>query len=176
MKEKISIKYSKYSSPGFTLIELLVVVAIIGILATVVLASLGAARGRARSATAQSEINQMRTTMVAAQINTNLTLGQITGRFGSGDPCSTDIDGSACITQWEFAIDALVIAADPTQSSGSALYRDPWGSPYVLDENEGELGNADCRVNTLLSAGPNRSVDGGGDDIIFIIPANRCTN
>lgn len=173
MKEKKSITYF---SKGFTLIELLVVVAIIGILATVVLASLGSARERARSAKAQSEINQMRTIMVAAQINTNRTLGQITGRFGSGDPCSTDIDSSACITQWEVAIDSLVNAEDPSQSSGSALYRDPWGAPYVLDENEGEGGVNDCRVNTLLSAGPNRTVDGGGDDIILIIPANRCTN
>jgi len=46
---------------GFTLIELLVVIAIIGILASVVLASLGSSRAKARIAAAQGTMRSIQT-------------------------------------------------------------------------------------------------------------------
>lgn len=50
----------KYSQGGFTLIELLVVIAIIGILSSVVLASLSTARNKGADARVQSQLQAMR--------------------------------------------------------------------------------------------------------------------
>lgn len=56
-------KFKSHSNHGFTLIELLVVIAIIGMLSSVVLASLNSARKKARDARRLSDMNQVRTAL-----------------------------------------------------------------------------------------------------------------
>lgn len=56
---------------GFTLIELLVVIAIIGILSSVVLASLNTARGKGADAAAKSNLNNIRAQAEIVYDNTN---------------------------------------------------------------------------------------------------------
>lgn len=68
-------KNAKLKTKGFTLIELLVVIAIIGLLSSIVIASLGTARAKAKDAAIQSQLSSIRAQAEIYYSNNNNTYG-----------------------------------------------------------------------------------------------------
>lgn len=67
----------------------------------------------------------------------------------------------ACIDRWDEILTAL---KNTSAIDLSFMDKDPWGSPYLVDENEGEQVGDYCRRDTLFSAGPDRRHEASGED------------
>ena len=168
----------KNFNKGFTLIELLVVVAIIGVLAAIVLASLNSARLKGQIAKAKMELNQFIKAAVIAQGESGKNLIAITGSGCSecavcrvfGDLRNVPT-GNGCYTNWLNDITTIQNATGGMVSGLINMTRDSWGSPYTMDENEDE-GGPNCNLDSVRSVGPDGTW-GTGDDLIYSIPRLR---
>lgn len=167
------------SSNGFTLIELLMVIAIIGILASIVLVSLREATEKAKIAAAKREMQEIARVMGIAQITEGKRLSDITGSWctkcnGSCNSYTTNLqsipDSDACVVAQQNSMQLLMTAADQVGGDISKISRDPWGAPYLIDENEGEVVGNPCRQDTIQSVGPDglRASSGGSTDDIYL--------
>lgn len=143
-------------SKGFTLIELLVVIAIIGILSSVVLASLNTARQKARDARRISDIKNVQ---LALELYGNDHSGNYPLATTTCDPVNTKFYGLEALVNGNYM---SKIPTDPTAAVGSNCYKYASGSGSTADtyyhigatlENTASVPDNKVSCNSTLSSG-----------------------
>lgn len=131
------------NSRGFTLIELLVVIAIIGILSSVVLASLSSARNKGKDAAVKSALGSIRTQMEIDANGSNYGTAAYVAGAGSNVGCGVGNFNAATIlpikanlvtnlaanTQFSCSVDAAAAA--------SAAPAQKWAVAAILPSSAG---------------------------------------
>ncbi len=180
MKKFFNIKIkNRKNISGFTLIELLVVVAIIGILSSVVLASLNSARAKARDARRIQDIKQIQNALSLYWLDN----GRYPPINGAVAPAPSWINSGD--SSWDTLSTYLrpyikELSKDPIQSSDTAIwastgpsysyYACNYGSDYMLVYR---LENAKGKDNGAYVCGTLYRYGGGASDTNVKTAGNR---
>ncbi|KKR80674.1 MAG: Fimbrial protein pilin [Candidatus Daviesbacteria bacterium GW2011_GWA1_41_61] len=155
------------STAGFTIIELLVVISILAILSTIGFLSYFNTINKTTTTIVKADFVSIYKSIAIARLAKQKTFGQITQNF-----CS---ECASCRASPNVSLDQACID-DLTASwqtiSSDLLPRDPWGNPYLWDENELEGGN--CNRDSLRTVGADH-LYGTADDIVSYVPRYICT-
>lgn len=161
-------------SRGFTLVELLVVMSIIALMSSIMTSAISTARLKAQTGAVRQSMAQFAKAVSVAQGESTKTLYTITGSTCSDCVCRTgaDLRGDAgtCYAGWVNVVTRVQSNSNGIVTNLTNMTRDVWGSPYGVDENQGESGAGSCSsTDGLRSVGPD-GIWGNSDDIIVALP------
>lgn len=157
---------------GFTIVELLIVIVVIAILAAISVVAYTGIQERSRNSKIESDLALLEKAIMAARINageqalisitgSNYTASGCAGRPAGTDLAALDKSTDSCWTSYYAALQSI---SDSASMDVTGLV-DPWGRPYLIDENERE------QTATYGPCGINR------DRIAaYVYPANGAAN
>ena len=134
----------KNAPKAFTLIELLVVIAIIGLLSSVVLASLSGARESARDTRRKADLSQLRTAF-------NLYYNKFGTYIGEGSGCGIDGNGNGWLFSENDTYDYQRKISDCLEDGG-------YVSGSISDPSGQTSGGAPADVHTYMKYGCDKGV------------------
>lgn len=165
---------------AFTLIELLVGIAIIGILATVVIASLNGARDRAKTAAIKSEARQLFSLAMAHYAETGnaetffTSYGWVRGDSqggAGGTACSTRIGVNALNREKAIEICNSITSKLPTNTSSGSN-----SNKMLTSCNGGTCTDRKSQFSIQVKLQDNESVSGAGAGPYFCIGTSGATS
>lgn len=142
---------TKRRPAGFTIVELLIVIVIIGILAAITVVAYNGIQQRAQNTKISSDLAIFSKAIQAARTNSGeQALRFITNSTGTAGVCMSKPAGTdlatlnqttdSCWINYRTALNAISTASNINITN----LVDPWGRPYVLDENEKEGASVPC--------------------------------